>query len=49
MLHEARITSDHGGPCEIMLPPGKFRLDGKSVSGRLSVETKPGHSIVITA
>lgn len=49
VLYEARITSELGGPCEILLPKGEFKLVGKPVSGRVSVETKPGQMVVIQA
>lgn len=48
-LIEAKITSDLGGPCNIKLPKGEFRIDGKAASGRVSVQTRPGQVIHITA
>ncbi len=48
-LYETHIKSDLGGPCEILLPRGDFKIDGKLVSGRIRVETKPGQIVHITA
>lgn len=48
-LYEAGITSGLGGPCELMLPEGSFKLDGAPVSGRVKTDTAPGQTLLITA